>query len=132
MKKVVLISLLLILVLLMLILPNYPALHYVFNQQTTISNADVTIENSNSLLGDISYLSAISKRTSDIKKNNETSTPPKPNKEITSFVYLLSSLYLNLNVEIGNIKYFVFSELLFKIFIPLNNPPPKYLIIYNR
>jgi hypothetical protein len=111
----------------MLLLPNYPALHY-FYQKATISNADVSVESSNSLIGDLTYLSAISKRAEDVEKDEQSPAPPsKSHKEVTSFTYLLSGLSTQFVIKSVTIRYTIFSEQLTEIYLPVNNPPPQFL-----
>ena len=120
------ISLLVLLVLLMLVLPNYPALHYYFRQNIIISNADFSVENSNNLIGDFNYLSAITKRTADIQEEDKRSNPPpKPHKELTNLVFLISGLFMENEVDSNPLKYFTLKESIHFRYIPVNNPPPK-------
>ncbi len=108
----------------MLLLPNYPALHYFFYKNVTISNSDVSLENSHSLIGDLKYLSAITKRAAETKEAKAT-PPPKPQKEVTNLVYLLTEL--NLKIELTEIttSYNEFIVVLSGRYIPVGNPPPK-------
>ncbi len=110
-----------------LFLPNYPALHYYFYQKVMISNADITIENSHNLLSDYRYLSAISERASDVMntKAKEPTPPPKPHKELSGFIYLLSSADYHIEVENFYITFFIFSESYQSRSVPVQNPPPK-------
>ncbi len=108
----------------MLLLPNYPALHYYFNKNVTISNSDATLEDSHSLIGDFKYLSAITKRAADTKQT-KTTPPPKPNKEVTNLVYLLSELHLKIELTEKTTTYNEFVVILTGRFIPVGNPPPK-------
>jgi len=109
-----------------LFLPNYPALHYYFYQKVMLSNADVTIQNSHNLLSDYRYLSAITERASDVvnTKSDKPEPPPKPHKEISGFVYLLSGSDFQLEIENIHIKYFIYQEFYKNRCLPVQNPPP--------
>ena len=125
MKKVVAISVLLTLVMSLLILPNYPALHY-YIQKATISNADIDIDN-NSLIGDLRYLAAITERANDIEAKTKTTPPPRPkhNNEVNHIVFLLNDNFLNLKTKKFSANYFDFAEKIVIRYIPVNNPPPQ-------
>ena len=125
MKRVVIISTLLNLVITLLFLPNYPALHY-YIEKITISNADnITIESTNSLIGDFKYIAAISKRASDIKNDTESeNTPPKTNKNISNIVYLLFENNTQIDVPGRDVNYFNTSQKIHIRYIPVNTPPP--------
>ena len=125
MKKLSGILVLLVLVMTMLFLPNYPALHYFFYKNVTFSNSDATLENSHTLIGDLKYLSAITKRAEVTKETKAPAPPPKPHKEVTGFVYLLSKLHLTINLEVKTTSYNEFLVALTGRYIPVGNPPPK-------
>ncbi len=125
MKKISGILVLLVLVMTMLFLPNYPALHYFFYKNVTISNSDATLENSHTLIGDLKYLSAITKRAEVTEETKAPAPPPKPHKEVTSFVYLLSELHLTINLAVKTTSYNEFLVALTGRYIPVGNPPPK-------
>lgn len=124
MKRITITSALLLLVLIMLVLPNYPALHYYFYKNATISNSDVSLDNSHTLLGDFKYLAAISKRAAKTKEKRAT-PPPKPHKEVNNIVFLLSNIHLQADLKILKISYSELIAILTWRFIPVNNPPPK-------
>ena len=126
MKRVGGIFIFLILVITMLVLPNYPALHY-YIHKTIISNADITIENSNNLIGDLSYLAAITKRTMDIDKVNSKKTPdkpPKPKKELNNLFYLLNDFNPVHFLKNSSLNFILFNDKIINRFLPVNNPPP--------
>jgi len=124
MKRITGILVLLVLVMTMLFLPNYPALHYFFNKTLTISNSDATLENTHSLIGDFKYLAAITERAADTKEAKAT-PPPKPHKEVTNLVYLLSELHMNIELSEITTSYNEFVVVMTGRFIPVGNPPPK-------
>ena len=124
MKRITITSALLLLVLIMLVLPNYPALHYFFYKTVIISNSDVSLENSHTLIGDFKYLAAITKRAAETKEKS-TTPPPKPQKEINNIIFVLSNIHLQANLTALKISYNELIVILTGRFIPVNNPPPK-------
>jgi len=127
MKRAFLLSGFILMVLSMLVMPNYPALHYYFGvNKTTLCNADNTAENSRSFITDINYLHALVQRTTDIQKTNKTTTPPpKPQKEVNSFVYLISNISLQLELTAVPYHFKPYLKSWHERFIPLGYPPPK-------
>ncbi len=126
MKRVTGILIFLILVITMLVLPNYPALHY-YIQKSMISNADITIENSTNLIGDLSYLAAITKRTMDIDNINSKKVPnkpPKPRKELNNLFYLLNDFKPVHFLKNSSLNFVEFNDKIINRFLPVNNPPP--------
>ena len=124
MKRLSITSALLLLVLIMLVLPNYPAIHHYFYKNVTISNSDVSIENSHTLIGDFKYLAAITKRAAETKEKSST-PPPKPHKEINNIIFLLYNIHLQADLTTLKISYNELIVFLNGRFIPVNNPPPK-------
>ena len=127
MKRVSLISGFILMVLSMLIMPNYPALHYYFGvNKTTFYNADKPVNRINSFVSDLNYLHALVQRTKDIQKTNKTATPPpKPQKEVNSFVYLISDISLHLQLTAVPFHFKPYLKSWHGRFIPLGYPPPK-------
>ncbi len=127
MKRTSLISGFILMVLSMLIMPNYPSLHYYFSvNKTTYYNADKPCKSTGSFVSDLNYLHALIQRTKDIQKTNKTATPsPKPQKEVTSFVYLISDLSLHLQLTAVPFHFKPYLHSWHQRFIPLGNPPPK-------
>jgi len=93
MKKLLINSVLFLLFMGFLVAPNFPYLHYyIVKSQSTISNADVNVENHKTLIGDIAYLSAILARSGDTNnEKTEESPPPESNNNINQLVYLIPS-----------------------------------------
>ena len=116
-----------LLVLLTLVLPNYPALHYYILEPLTLSNSDITIENSNTLIGDLRYLSAIAKRAEQVNKvdDEKRTTPPKPHKDISGVVYVVSNSNIDLTPHFKAVKYILLKESFTGRFVLMNSPPPK-------
>jgi hypothetical protein len=112
----------------MLIMPGFPALHYYFGPNTAILySSDAQSENNGSLISDFNYLNALAKRTSDIKDCDKTKapTPPKPQKEVNSFIYLLSDISLHLQLTAMPFHFKPYINIWHNRFIPTGNPPPK-------
>ncbi len=115
----------------LLLVPNYPYLHYyLVKSQTTIGNADINIESSKTLIGDIAYLNAILHRSnnSDGEKDKEAAPPTKTNNNLNQLVFINSSI-VELIKPLDNIcDYSIFhSPELTKIYIIVITPPPNYL-----
>ena len=109
-----------------LIMPGFPALNYYLEfDKTTIYSPDNTDENQGSLISDINYLKALVDRTSDIQKEQKTKTPPKPQKEVNNFIYLVSGISLHLQLTELPFRYIPYINLWHSRFIPPGNPPPK-------
>ncbi len=127
MKRKLLISGFILTVIAMLIMPGYPALHYYFgNNKATIYNADNTVKYATSVVSDLNYINALLKRTSDIKQTAKTPTPPpKPQKEVNTFVYLISNISLHLELTALPFHFKPYFNCWHNRFIPLGNPPPK-------
>jgi len=131
MKKRILVTGLLLLLLAMLLVPGYPVLnHYFSRQHTTISNPDITAETANTLLGDLHYLQALIERSSDKSEQKKTPEPPPGTQnQTTNFVYLLTTGSVQFSI---NTFLIIYKPYLFKFsdcIIPLDNPPPKALFI---
>ncbi len=126
MKRAFLTGGFLIMIIATLIMPGFPALHYYLGfNKTTIYSSDYTDDNHGSLLSDINYLKALVDRTSDIREKQETKTPPKPQKEVNNFVYLISGIHLHLQITEHPFCFKPYINLWHNRFIPPGNPPPK-------
>ena len=93
MKRILINSILLLVFIGFLLAPNYPYLRYLLvKPQTVVSNADVTVENHKTLIGDIAYLSAIISRAGDKEtKTKKESPPPETNHNLSQLVYVTPS-----------------------------------------
>ena len=109
----------------MLVMPNYPALHYYIEiNHATFFNADPTESNNGSVVSDLNYLNALVKRTSDIIPA-KIPPPPKPQKEVNNFVYLVNDISLHLEITSVPFSYKPYSTVWHGRFIPPGIPPPK-------
>jgi len=109
----------------MLVMPNYPALHYYIEiNHATFFNADPAEGTTGSVFSDLNYLNALVKRTSDITPI-KAPTPPKPQKEVNNFVYLVSDISLHLEITSMPFFYKPYSTVWHGRFIPPGIPPPK-------
>ncbi len=109
----------------MLVMPNYPALHYYIKiNHATFFNDDPVQCNNRSMVSDFNYLNALIKRTTDISPVH-IPTPPKPQKEVNSFVYLISDISLHLEITSMPFLYKPYSTVWHGRFIPPGIPPPK-------
>ncbi len=109
----------------MLVMPNYPALHYYIEiNHATFFNADPTESNNGSVVSDLNYLNALVKRTADIIPA-KIPPPPKPQKEVNNFVYLVSDISLHLEITSVPFSYKPYSTVWHGRFIPPGIPPPK-------
>ena len=114
-----------------LLAPNYPYLrHLIVKKQTTISNADVTVENNKTLIGDIAYLSAILSRAGGDKdaKTKKEAPPPEINHNFTQLVYITPSNLefpppQNLVCKYTNFIHYFLST----VYIKIPSPPPEIL-----
>jgi len=96
MKKILINSVLLLIFMGLLLVPNYPYLHYyLVKSQTTISNTDVSVESNKTLIGDIAYLNAILHRSDTSDEENDKKAPLP--ETITTLIiwYLLVLTILN-------------------------------------
>ncbi len=106
-------------------MPNYPALHYYIEiNHATFFNADPSEISSGSIVSDLNYLNALVKRTSDIIPA-KTPPPPKPQKEVNNFVYLVNDISLHLEITSVPFSYKPYSTVWHGRFIPPGIPPPK-------
>jgi len=111
-----------------LLAPNYPYLHYfLVKKQVTISNADVTVEKSKTLIGDIVYLSAIINRAGDKESKTKKETPPpETNHNYSQLVYdIPSGIFFQQPENIickyrNNKQYFLRT-----VYIKVPSPPPE-------
>ncbi len=131
MKKILINSVLLLIFLGLLLVPNYPYLHYyIVKSKTTISNADVNIECSKTLIGDIAYLNAILHRSGDSNGENEKKAPPPPetNNNFNHLVFINSNTNDLIKPHKINCGYSIFNTPeLPKIYFTPITPPPNYL-----
>ncbi len=126
MKRIFVTGGFLVMIIATLIMPGFPALHYYLGmEKTVIYSSDETGEQQGSLVSDLNYLNALIKRTSDIQQTQKTKTPPKPKKEVNSFVYLVSDISLHLQLTETNFRFLPYTDGWCSRFIPLGNPPPK-------
>jgi hypothetical protein len=130
MKRLLINSVLLMVFMGFLLAPNYPYLHYfLIKKQVTISNADVTVENSKTLIGDIAYLSAIINRAGDKEsKTKKESPPPETNNNYSQLVYDIPSGIdfhqpQNVICTYNNYKQYFLST----VYIKIPSPPPEIL-----
>jgi len=128
MKKLLINSVLFLLFMGFLVAPNFPYLHYyIVKSRVTISNADVSVENHNTLIGDIAYLSAILARSGDTNnEKTEETPPPESNNNINQLFYLIPSSiefteHTKLSCGYSNFVNYHFLNVYLKI--PL--PPPE-------
>ncbi len=108
-------------------MPGFPALHYYFgSDNAVVYNSDIQPENSGSLISDFNYLNALAKRTQDIKTSEKTKTPPpKPQKEVNNFIYLITDISLHLQLTAMPFRFKPYLDNWHGRFVPLGNPPPK-------
>lgn len=131
MKKILINSVLLLVFMGFLLIPNYPYLHYfLVNSKTTISNADVKVVTSKTLIGDIAYLNAIISRVDNNKQSNKKAPIPETNNHFTQLVFINNS---NLNLDKlykSKSKYSVFiNPILNLVYLKIPSPPPQSLYI---
>lgn len=109
----------------MLVMPNYPALHYYIEiNHATLFNADPVEVSDGSVVCDLNYLNALVKRTADIIPA-KIPYPPKPQKEVNSFVFLVNDISLHLEVTSMPFSYQPYLTVWHGRFIPHGVPPPK-------
>ncbi len=109
----------------MLVMPNYPALHYYIEiNHPTFFNADPVTSQSGSVVSDLNYLNALVKRTTDITPA-KIPTPPKPQKEGNNFVYLVNDISLHLEITSTPFSYKPYDAVWHGRFVPPGIPPPK-------
>lgn len=132
MKRILINSVLLLIFMGLLLVPNYPYLHYyIVNSETTIENADVNIETSKTLIGDITYLNAILHRSgnSDGEKDKKAPPPSKTNSNFSQLVFINSSLIALIKPQDTNCEYSIFNAPKSpKVYIQLLTPPPNHLL----
>jgi len=130
MKKLLINSVLFLLFMGFLVAPNYPYLHYyIVKSHTTISNADVNVENHKTLIGDIAYLSAIIARSGDTNnEKSEEAPPPETNNNISQLVYIIPSAieFLEPSELISGYSNFVNYHFL-NVYLKIPLPPPEIL-----
>lgn len=130
MKKILINSVLLLIFMGLLLVPNYPFLHYyLVKSQPTISNTDINIENNKTLIGDIAYLNAILHRSDTSDEENDKKAPlPETNNHFNHLVFINSN-----NIELNkphniNCGYSIFnSPESPKIYLTILTPPPNFL-----
>lgn len=128
MKKILINSVLLLVFLGFLLVPNYPYLHYfLVKSKTTISNADAKVVTSKTLIGDIAYLNAIISRVDNNKESNKKTPIPETNNHLTQLVFINNS---NLNLfKLFNSKpnYSEFiNPISGLIYLIIPSPPPQF------
>jgi len=125
MKRRLLIPGFVFMIIAMLVMPNYPALHYYIEiNHATFFNADPVTSTTGSVVSDLNYLNALVQRTADITPV-KTPTPPKPQKEVNNFVYLVNNISLHLEITSMPFHYKPYSTVWHGRFIPPGIPPPK-------
>ena len=130
MKTILVNSVLLLIFMGLLLVPNYPFLHYyIVKSQTTITNADVTIENSKTLIGDIAYLNAILHRSDNSDAESDKKAPlPETNNHFNHLVFINSNTTDLIKPHKINCGYSIFNTPdLPKIYFTPITPPPNYL-----
>jgi hypothetical protein len=128
MKRLLINSVLLMVFSGFLLAPNYPYLHYFLAQkQVVISNADVTVENSKTLIGDIAYLSAIINRAGDPESKTKKETPPpETNNNYSQLVYDIPSGIAFHKPQNTVCKYNNEKQYFLKtVYIKIPSPPPE-------
>ena len=130
MKKILINSVLLLIFMGLLLVPNYPYLHYyLVKPQTTIGNADISIESSKTLIGDIAYLNAILHRadTSDAE-NEKNAPPPETNNSISHLVFINTTKIDLIKPNDKDCAYSLFNTPESpKIYLTILTPPPNFL-----
>jgi len=125
MKKRLLIPGFVLMIIAMLVMPNYPALHYYIEiNHATFFNADPSESSGGSIVSDLNYLNALVQRTADIIPVKVPS-PPKPQKEVNSYVYLVIDISSHLEMTSMPFFYKPYSTVWHGRFVPAGIPPPK-------
>ncbi len=114
-------------------IPYAPYLQYYYHQISSKLKLQPVDENSFSqqesktLVGDISYLSALLKRAVNKDKSKEhNNPPPAPNLEFNSIIYLGSGVLATLqNPHNCVLKFYEHPGLLTEIFLDTLTPPPR-------
>jgi hypothetical protein len=93
------------------------------------SNADVTVENHKTLIGDIAYLSAIISRAGEKDtKTKKEAPPPETNHNFTNLVYITPSNSDFPQIQNIACKYANFTRyFLSSVYIKIPSPPPEIL-----
>ena len=128
MKKLLLNSVLLLVFIGFLLAPNYLYVHhFLVKSQSEISNADISVENSKTLIGDIAYLSAIINRAENPESKKDAPLP-ETNNNINHLVFLTPS-----GIEYGrplviNKAYSNFvKSFLSSVYLKIPSPPPEII-----
>ena len=111
-----------------LLAPNYPYLrHFIVNRQGTISNADRSIENHKTLIGDIAYLSAIIERATEKEDQNNKKAPlPETNNSINHLVFISPTGIVFAEPLAINNDYLEFVKTyLPSVYLKIPSPPPE-------
>ena len=110
-----------------LLAPNYPYVHhFLVKSQSEISNADISVENSKTLIGDIAYLNAIINRAEENPESKKDAPLPETNNNINHLVFLTPS-----GIEYGrplviNKAYSNFvKSFLSSVYLKIPSPPPE-------
>ena len=114
-------------------IPYAPYLQYYYHQISSKLKMQPVDENSFSqqgaktLVGDISYLSALVKRAVNKDQAKEHNTPPPvPNLEFNNIIYLSSGVLTALQKPHNCVlKFYEHPSLLTEIFLDTNTPPPR-------
>ena len=129
MKKLLINSILLLVFIGFLLAPNYPYVHhFLVKSQSEISNADISVENSKTLIGDIAYLSAIINRAEENPESKKEVPLPETNNNINHLVFLTPS-----GIEYGrplviNKAYSNFvKSFLSSVYLKIPSPPPEII-----
>ena len=130
MKKLLINSVLLLVFLGFLVAPNYPYLHqFIVKSQSEISNADINVENSKTLIGDIAYLNAILNRSNNNNSENKKNTPPpETNNSINHLVFINASEFGLFKLYNTNCSYseFIIPNLT-SVYLKIPSPPPEII-----
>ena len=112
-----------------LLVPNYPYVHnFLLNSQTTIGNADVQIENSTTLIGDIAYLSAIMSRVEENPESKKEAPLPETNNNINSLVFLTpTGIEFTEPLSINKAYSDFIKSFLSSVYLKIPSPPPEII-----
>jgi len=130
MKQLLINSVLLMVFMGFLLAPNYPYLRYLLiKPHTGVSNADATVENNITLIGDIAYLSAIISRVGDKDgKTKREAAPPETNHNFTNLVYITPPMQECPQPEDYVSKHTNFQIYFYKtVYLKIPSPPPEFL-----
>ena len=110
-----------------LLAPNYPYVHhFLVKSKSEISNADISVENNKTLIGDIAYLNAIINRAEENPESKKEVPLPETNNNINHLIFLTPS-----GIEYGrplviNKAYSNFvKSFLSSVYLKIPSPPPE-------